>query len=268
MTKSVADKTIEDFGRQHHAYADRPGYYISTEILGDVLGPLMDIKEFEGLDILDLGSGSGRWVRILHQLGVKSIAAVEPSAAIEVCKANTKDLEGVSYHNIRGDEMPDGRYDLIFSYGVVHHIPEPAPVMARACEVLRPGGKVVIWLYGRENNGLYLAFMNCLRVMTVPMSDRGLDRVSAALVPLVRLYGRLSKFLPLPLRGYFASYVDRIDNHTLQHVIYDQLNPHYAKYYRRGDVIALLEDAGFVDIRLYHRQAYSWTAVATKPEAD
>ena len=47
-------------------------------------------------------------------------------------------------------------------------------------------------------------------------------------------------------------------------VIYDQLNPAHAKYYRRKEVKKLMRDAGFSNIRLYHRHGYSWTAIGTK----
>jgi len=265
MSKTTAEKTIQDFGRQHQTYSGSGGYYVSTDILGGVLGPLMDIKEFEGLDVVDLGSGTGRWLRIFHELGAKTITAVEPSPAIEIAKKNAAGLDKISYHNVTGDQMPDGPYDVVYSYGVIHHIPEPDPVIKRAYEVLKPGGRLVIWLYGRENNGLYLAFMHTLRVVTVPMSDRGLDRVSGVLVPLVRAYSRIAKVLPLPLRGYMREFVDRVDDYTLKHVIYDQLDPHYAKYYRRQEALDLVEKAGFTDVQLYHREGYSWTVLAIKP---
>jgi hypothetical protein len=123
----------------------------------------------------------------------------------------------------------------------------------------------VIWLYGRENNGLYLAFLRLLRLITVPLPDAGLDRVSAAMVPMVRAYSRISRSLPLPLKDYMRTFIDRVDDYTVKHVIYDQLDPHYAKYYRRREAIGLVERAGFKDVRLYHRQRYSWTVTATKP---
>jgi SAM-dependent methyltransferase len=266
MSKTLSEKTIDDFGRQHQNYADSGGYYVSTDILSDVLGPLMTVDQIEGLDVLDLGSGTGRWLRIFHGIGAKSIAAVEPSSAIDVSRQNTADLDKISFHNVTGDKMPDGQYDLVYSYGVVHHIPDPAPVIKRAFEVLKPGGRLVIWLYGRENNGLFLAFLHTLRGITVALPDRWLDRLSGAMVPLVRAYSWLSRSLPLPLRGYMREFVDRIDNYTLKHVIYDQLDPHYAKYYRRQEAFDLVERAGFAEIQLFHRENYSWTVMATKPK--
>lgn len=47
----------------------------------------------------------------------------------------------------------------------------------------------------------------------------------------------------------------------------DQLNPRHAKYYHGQEVERLLADAGFTEIRRYHRHGYSWTAIGTKPLA-
>lgn len=264
MKRPLGERTIHDFGRQHQTYSESGGYYVSADILADVLGPLMKIEEFSDSNILDLGSGTGRWLGIFHKLGAKTITAVEPSQAIAVSKKNAAGLDNITFHNVTGDKMPDGQFDYVYSYGVIHHIPEPAPVIKRAFEVLKPGGRLVIWLYGRENNGLYLALMRTLRLITVPMSDRGLDMMSGAMVSLVRLYSRLSRVLPLPLRGYMREFIDKVDDYTVKHVIYDQLDPHYAKYYRYHEAVELLEDGGFTDIQTYHRQNYSWTIMGTK----
>jgi 2-polyprenyl-3-methyl-5-hydroxy-6-metoxy-1,4-benzoquinol methylase len=265
VSNLVSEKTIQDFGEQHKAYSESGGYYVSIELLQDVLGSLMKTTEFSGCSVVDLGSGTGRWVRVLHEVGAQSITAIEPSEAITVCKQKTADLDRVVYHQVTGDKIPEGSYDIVYSFGVIHHIPEPDPVMKRVFQVLRPGGRVVIWLYGRENNGLYLAFVQTLRAITVRVSHDTLDKISALMVPMVRLYSRLAKILPLPLRGYMESVIDKLDNYTVKHVIYDQLNPHYAKYYRRHEAIDLLERAGFINVQVYHREKYSWTVIGEKP---
>jgi hypothetical protein len=48
-------------------------------------------------------------------------------------------------------------------------------------------------------------------------------------------------------------------------IIYDQLNPAYAKYYMKREAVKLLLDGGFINVRVHHRHGYSWTVIGTKP---
>ena len=75
---------------------------------------------------------------------------------------------------------------------------------------------------------------------------------------------RAAKLFPVPLRRYVTEILARFSPSKRYLVIYDQLKPAYAKYYKNSEVKKLLQDAGFEDIKLYHRHGYSWTAIATK----
>ena len=47
-------------------------------------------------------------------------------------------------------------------------------------------------------------------------------------------------------------------------VIYDQLNPAWAKYYTKEEAESLMHRNGFEKVTLYHRRIYSWTVVGEK----
>ena len=57
----------------------------------------------------------------------------------------------------------------------------------------------------------------------------------------------------------------RFDRKTRRLVLYDQLNPTDAKYYVAAEASALLERAGFIDVKLYHRHYYSWAVTGRRP---
>jgi len=67
------------------------------------------------------------------------------------------------------------------------------------------------------------------------------------------------------MRAYARNVLARLPRKIRGLTIYDQLNPAYAKYYRREEAEALLLRAGFTDVRTYHRHGYSWTATGSKP---
>lgn len=261
------DRTIQDFGEQWQRYRDNEGYYGGLDLFEEILRPLMTPGEFRGKTVADIGGGSGRIVRWLAQSGAARIVAVEPSAAMEVLKENTREwADRIDYLQCPGDELDrEDALDLIVSIGVLHHIPDPAPVVAACYKALKPGGRMLAWLYGKEGNGLYLAVFQPLRWITCRMPSWMLSALAWALVVPATLYVWMCRALPLPMRDYAREVFGRFSPSKRQLVIYDQLNPYHAKYYKRDEARALLADAGFVDVQAHHRQGYSWTVVGTKP---
>jgi SAM-dependent methyltransferase len=260
-------RSIADIGEQWTRYPDNPGYYGSLELFADILGPLARPSEIRGKSVADIGSGTGRVVRMLAEAGAGRIVAVEPSDAFFVLKRNTEDISArVEYVHGRGEELPgDGGLDLVLALGVLHHVPEPGPIVRRAYGALRRGGTLLVWLYGREGNGFYLAFAKPLRALTRRMPHTLLAGLCRTLdVPLVA-YMWLCRRAPLPMRAYFNGHMARLTAEGRRLTIYDQLNPAWARYYRRDEAVALLADAGFVDVRTHHRHGYSWTVAGKRP---
>jgi SAM-dependent methyltransferase len=269
-TMSRADidrKTIADFGEQWTAYRDNAGRYGSTEYFFDIVAPALTADDIRGATIADIGSGTGRIVLMLLDAGAKFVHAVEPSEAFDVLRRNTADFSGrIAHHNVRGEDLPPGLdLDLVVSIGVIHHIPDPAPTMRGAYRALRSGGRCVIWLYGHEGNEAYLAIIRPIRWLTTRLPHVMLAALCHALNGMASGYALAARGLPLPLAGYMRNVFSKMDRRTRYLVIYDQLNPAYAKYYRRDEAVALLADAGFVEVAANHRHGYSWTVSGRKP---
>jgi SAM-dependent methyltransferase len=259
-------QTIKDFGSQWLRYRDNEGYYGSPELFEDILSPFLRPDEIKGCKVAEIGSGTGRIVNMLLQAGGRHIIAIEPSEAFEVLCRNIPDPEKVTCLEITGDQLPAyGDLDYIFSIGVLHHIPDPGPVVEAAFRALRPGGHFFVWLYGKEGNGLFLSLIKPLRALTKRLPHNLLAfLVEIMYWPLV-LYIKLCRWLPLPLQGYMLSVLEKMPPEKKRLIIYDQLNPDYAKYYTRFEAEKLLSDGNFKNIRIHHRHGYSWTVIGTKP---
>lgn len=272
-SRRPGERTIEDFGRQWTAFPQNEGWYASTEFLRDVLGPLLDPEELRGARVAEIGSGTGRIVRMLLETGARHVVAVEPSAAMDVLAANLRDVaDRVTLLRVTGDRLPaEPPLDCVVSIGVLHHVPDPDPVVRAVHAALRPGGRFVVWLYGREGNGLYLALARPFRAVTTRLPHRALVALSVALDRGLDVYRLLCRSapprLPLPLRDYVARVLEPLSREQRRLVIYDQLNPAHARYYRRDEARALLERNGFRNVRLHHRHGYSWTVVGETPAA-
>ena len=46
--------------------------------------------------------------------------------------------------------FPDGSFDYVYSWGVLHHTPDTPRAMAEAVRVLRPGGRICVMVYSRH----------------------------------------------------------------------------------------------------------------------
>jgi SAM-dependent methyltransferase len=263
----LQEQTIKDFGEQWTTYRANRGYYASVELFQDLFAPLVQLDEIKGCRVAEIGSGTGRVVRMLLDAGAAHVLAVEPSGAFSVLQQNTQaHSERVTLLQVTGDKIPaTADRDWVFSVGVLHHIPDPAPVVRAACAALRPGGRMGVWLYAREGNRLLLAFLLPLRAVTKRLPHFLLSGLVWLLYLPLLVYMGLCKFLPLPLGPYLKQQLGRFGGAEQRLVIYDQLNPAYAKYYTREEAWKLLAAAGFDDIRAHHRHGYSWTVVGTKP---
>lgn len=266
-TKKQQAATIADFGAQWTRFQGNVGYYSSRTLFEDIVGPLLPVQELKNARVAEIGSGTGRIVNMLLDCGVASVMAVEPSDAFDVLLTNTAQRgEKVEYLHTTGENIPrDRNLDVVFSIGVIHHIPDPKPCLEAMKEALKPGGVCLLWLYGREGNGLYLALSGLLRKFTTRMPDAVLSGIAVLLDLLLQPYIFLAKFLPLPMKQYFVHHYGKLPREARRITVFDQLNPSYAKYYREDEARSLMEEMGFANIQLYHRHGYSWTVRGEKP---
>ncbi len=266
MQDQLQARTIQDFGEQWTRFRENRGYYASVALLEDVVAPLLTLEEIRGRHVAEIGSGTGRIANMLLEAGAAHVLAVEPSDAFEVLRENVARWgDRVSLLRATGEKVPpSGDLDLVFSVGVLHHIPDPEPVVAAACRALRPGGKMFAWVYGREGNGLYLALFGPVRALTRRLPHHGLTALVWALYPALLLYMALCRALPLPLHRYVREVLVRFAPAERRLVIYDQLNPAHARYYSRQEAARLLERAGFEDVRVYRRHGYSYSVIGSK----
>lgn len=265
--EALTSRTISDFGEQWLHHRENPGYYGSAELLADLFGDLLTPSDLKDERVADIGSGTGRIVNMLLEAGAAHVVAVEPSAAFTVLQNNTEARKDrITYIPDRGEALsPNLDLDLVVSIGVLHHIPDPAPVVAAAFRALRPGGRMFVWLYGREGNQSYLRFAGALRMITRHLPHAALLALCSLLNAALGIYIFLCRYVPLPMRSYMRNVLARFPRSVRKLTIYDQLNPAYAKYYTRQEAESLLRSAGFVYVSSWHRHGYSWSVIGTKP---
>jgi SAM-dependent methyltransferase len=267
----LAERTIADFGEQWTRFTTNDGFYGSLELLRDICEPLVPIASFHGRCVAEIGSGTGRIVQMMLEAGAARVLALEPSVAFDVLERNTAPFGGrVELMRATGDRLPpDLGLDLVVAIGVIHHIPDPAPVLGAALRALRPGGRILVWVYGREGNGVYLSLVRPLRRLTTRLPPSATLACARLLSALFSAYIAVNRVVPLPLRGYIRHVIGHFTPKRRTEVIYDQLKPAYAKYYTRDEAIEAIRSAGFAEVEVHHRHGYSWTVTGVRtPDAE
>jgi 2-polyprenyl-3-methyl-5-hydroxy-6-metoxy-1,4-benzoquinol methylase len=141
MTNHIVS-TINDFGRQWEKYTENTGYYASTASLVALFGPLLFPSYIKGKQVSDIGAGTGRYCRILSELGAREILAVEPSTAFDILKKNTNTCQGIQYLQATAEQIPSNAFDLIFCIGVLQFIKDPMPALRAMGRALNTEGKL------------------------------------------------------------------------------------------------------------------------------
>jgi SAM-dependent methyltransferase len=109
-------------------------------------------SDLAGKAVLDGGCGMGRYLRIADELGPELVVGLDLSAAVLAARELTADLPHVAI--VRGDllrlPLAPASFDHVYSIGVVDHTPDPRRAFLGLASLLKPGGRIAIWIYRRE----------------------------------------------------------------------------------------------------------------------
>ncbi|MGH2469694.1 MAG: class I SAM-dependent methyltransferase, partial [Chloroflexota bacterium] len=174
--------------------------------------------------VLDAGCGTGR--HAYHALARGAhVVGVDLSRAIDVAAANASHVTGATADFVQADlcQLPfaAATFDLVYSLGVLHHLPDPEQGASSLSSMLKPGGQMLVYLYWNlEGEPVWrkrlLAAVNTLRHVTRRMDFATLRRFSrlfsaacyCALVVPGRIWGgRVGHSLPL---SFYQAYPYRV----------------------------------------------------------
>lgn len=114
----------------------------------------VDFTAVRGRDVLEVGCGSGFAVQLFAEAGARTTAVDLTDWAVETTRARLAAF-GLEAEALQGDgealTFPDASFDLVFSWGVIHHTSDMGRALAELVRVCRPGGKLVIMVYNRRS---------------------------------------------------------------------------------------------------------------------
>jgi SAM-dependent methyltransferase len=222
-------------------------------------------RDWKGKRFLDAGCGAGRNSHWPMTYGAASCVAVDlDERSLEAARKNLAGFPGAEVR--RGSIYAldyQNEFDIVFSIGVIHHLDDPAAALRNLVRAAKPGGRVLIWVYGYENLEFFVNVLDPARKLLFSwMPLRLLHWLaylpSAALWLMLRLGITPIEYLRL-LKGFPFSH--------LHHIVFDQMLPRIANYWTRDEATALLKTAGLANVEASWVNEVSWSVIGTKPAA-
>lgn len=121
--------------------------------------------------VLDAGCGNGRHTYYAAKYGAKMVVGIDISEkAVKVAEQNLKEFPNTCFRQLSIEEMPRVvRFDYIMVIGVLHHLENPQAAFSKLVSVLKDGGCISAWVYGKGNNRLAIWLFDPIRKLTAKM---------------------------------------------------------------------------------------------------
>ncbi len=118
-------------------------------------------SRYAGRRLLEIGCGLGTDLAQFARGGA-AITGLDLTPSGVALARRRFEVDGLSGSFLVGDaeKLPfaDASFDVVYSFGVLHHTPDTARAFREVLRVLRPGGEAVVMLYHARSSHLYLGY--------------------------------------------------------------------------------------------------------------
>lgn len=234
-------------------------------------------KAFVDRVVLDGGCGKGRHIALAAEFGAREVVGIDLSDAVEAAYQNTRHLPNV--HVVQADifNLPFAApFDLAYSIGVLHHLPEPKEGFMAMGRHVKPGGRLSIWVYGKEGNLWIEKIVNPVRIHLTSRLPKSVTRFLSFLLALPLylalklVYGPVQRhpcMSWLRHRLFYADYLCAISGFSFAENfwnVFDHLVAPTAFYHRRDEVEDWFATARMEEVEITQRNNNSWRGTGLK----
>ena len=166
-------------------FMNRPQHAKRTIDRADKLLPLAEPRENQ--KFLEVGCGSGavsRHVAVKYHLNVTGTDLDEDQ--VQRAQVSTGDLPNLHFLEADGAQLPfqDNDFDVVLSFGVMHHIPNWLDALEEINRVLKPGGYFIYFdvFYPRWLTWIAKLFRHRYGVTTIPALHSFVEKSSLSII--------------------------------------------------------------------------------------
>ncbi len=149
LVGDLPDESRAEYARFFERY-DRYRYTKEPHILANI-----SRLDLAGKQVLEIGLGQGADAEQMVRMGAVYSGVDLTGEAVERTRTRLE-LKGLPFERIEKAsvlELPFGSssFDLVFSHGVLHHVPQVEAAQREIRRVLQPEGQLVVMLYARRS---------------------------------------------------------------------------------------------------------------------
>lgn len=266
--------TAAAFGYEWTHYAKLTNRYLDEFL--DWIKPV-NRSFFVDRVVLDAGCGKGRHVHLAAQFGACDVIGIDLAEAVETAYQNTRHLPNA--HIVQADiyGLPFlNPFDFAYSIGVLHHLPDPKLGFLSLIKHIKPGGRISVWVYGKEGNLWIEKLVSPIRINLTSKLPKFITCVISFLISLPLyavlklIYGavnRIPLLVPLKNKLPYHEYLCAISDFSFGENfwnVFDHLVAPTAFYHSQGEVEDWFATAKLQQIEITPRNNNSWRGTAVK----
>lgn len=220
-----------------------------------------DKVEMDGQNVLEVGSGAGRFSQIVLDHTNANLFSVDYSSAVEANFNNNGPNSRLRLFQASVYEMPfeKGSFDKVFCLGVLQHTPDVKKSVESLIDMVKPGGQLVVDFYPYNGwwtklNGKYM-LRPFLKNMNHDKLMKLIDKHVDWMFSLSRFFEKIgiakitNRFIPIV--GYDTFPSDLPKEQIREWCVldtFDMFSPAYDQPQKVNDIVKYFKDKGMKNV--------------------
>ena len=219
-------------------------------------------EDLTGKNILEVGSGAGRFSQIVLDHTKANLYSVDYSNAVEANYKNNGPHERFHLYQASVYELPfaPAQFDKVFCFGVLQHTPDVEASVKALINMLKPGAELVVDFYSISGWWTKIHAKYLLRPFTKKMSNevlyKKIDRNVDWLIKTNRFFSKIGigKFANrfLPICDIDGTFPEGLSKEKLREMVvldtFDMFSPQYDQPQRIQTVVNWFKKYGMENV--------------------